>query len=45
MSVAVMNEEILRLGDNETILSIFVACGLDNTLGKNLPLHLRQADV
>ena len=40
-----MNEEILRLGDNEKILSIFVACGLDNTLRKNLSLHLRQAVV
>ena len=27
--VAVRDEEILRSGDNETILSIFVACGLE----------------
>ena len=40
-----MSEEILRLGANETIMSIFVARGLDNTLRKNLSLHLRQAVV
>ena len=34
--VAVRDEEILRSGDNETILSIFVACGLEQYTGEKL---------